>query len=261
MTQTTSFISLIFLLVNMKLVLILLFIPSVFGDCPTIPENLNDCSSPNLLCGGEEDEDGCPTAQWCLEVDPYAKCSARAFCPTICPSDMTRCSGGRDQDGCRLPDTCISMENLDNPDCPAYCPLACNLKNEIACPGGIDLQGCSLQGECIRINPDVPTFCPANCNENEKFCRGGRDSERNPLPDSCVAIEEGSSCTPLCPSQTSCDGQDDKYCPGPVDRKGCETQGYCITTDLTEICQENCAINCPKGELNCYMGVDDMGCY
>ena len=68
----------------MKLFIFVLLVPFVFCDeCPEFePET---CDAPNLLCGGEPDMKGCPTPQWCMHVDPYAACSARAFCPQVCP--------------------------------------------------------------------------------------------------------------------------------------------------------------------------------
>merc|ERR1711962_1382909 len=182
-----------------------------------------------------------------MDVDPYAPCSARAFCPEVCPEETMPCPKGLDYDGCPSPDGCYPI----NPDCPSVCPAVCGLdemycpgssfevsygqqcqhqdfcipaKNvdcpahcpvecgnmEIMCPGAIDDYGCAQPDFCLPTDPFYPTFCPKQCNSDELLCPGGYDSyTQMPLEDFCVPINP--DCPTFCPAECY---HGDMKCPG-----------------------------------------------
>ena len=92
----------------MKLLVLALLITYALSDCP--PQPPVECQGSDLLCGGEQDSKGCPTAQWCLPVDPYAHCSAKAECPRTCDENSYLCNGGKDPEGCQMPASCFAKD-------------------------------------------------------------------------------------------------------------------------------------------------------
>merc|ERR1711981_199614 len=142
----------------------------ICDDCPP-PPFPEPCDGPGvpLRCGGEPDMNGCATPLWCMYVDPYAPCSARSFCPTVCPEDTMPCPKGLDYDGCPMPDDCVWI----NPDCPTLCPTIC-ADDEMYCPGGYDAKGCPMPDICVFANdPVCQPECPVFCNDDEIRCPGG----------------------------------------------------------------------------------------
>merc|ERR1711944_267322 len=75
----------IFIRYKMKLIAVAFLIPFVYGDCPPPPNEPIECKGSDLICPGVEDSNGCMMPNWCLSVDPYAPCSAKATCPRMCP--------------------------------------------------------------------------------------------------------------------------------------------------------------------------------
>ena len=203
---------------EMKPIIWTVFVPLVLGGCPSYqaPE---DCEAPNLLCGGEPDENGCPTPQNCKFVEPYARCSAREFCPITCPPDTMKCSGGVDLDGCSLQEQCISI----NLDCPTYCPARCG-EHEIECPGR-HANGCQEPATCLQDDPNdsISVHCPVYCNDDQLLCRGGEDWNGNPEPDQCIPIV--SDCPANCPANC---GQHEIECPGRLIGNGCQEPNFCM---------------------------------
>merc|ERR1711994_1131390 len=123
----------------MKYMIFMILLPAVFGDCPE-PEAPVVCEGPDLMCTPPPTPDGCPVASWCMDIDPYASCSARAFCPTHCPEDSMMCYGGMDPDGCPNPEVCATMETSDSACQGVGCPVFCG-PHEITCHGGVDGEG------------------------------------------------------------------------------------------------------------------------
>ena len=118
----------------MKLFLVCVILPVVMAQkCPPAPLDPVTCKDNELTCGGETGPDGCLVPTWCKYIDPYERCSSRAFCETECGPDMMKCAGGMDDDDCPMPDTCVPSKTTD--DCPAECPIVCG-KNEIPCDYG-----------------------------------------------------------------------------------------------------------------------------
>ena len=92
----------------MKLFLVCIVLPLVIGQkCPPAPKDPVTCKDNELTCGGEVGPDGCPVPTWCKHVNPYDRCSSRAFCESECGPDMMKCWGGMDHDDCPMPDTCV----------------------------------------------------------------------------------------------------------------------------------------------------------
>merc|ERR1712203_1107037 len=120
----------IFIRYKMKLIVVAFLIPFVHGDCPPPPKDPVQCTGSDLMCGGEMDSEGCAMPNWCLSVDPYAHCSAKAACPMMCPEGSMHCSGGKDSDGCPMPDTC-EPETKDACGRPTMCPVHCDAKCQI----------------------------------------------------------------------------------------------------------------------------------
>merc|ERR1712018_159691 len=133
---------------KMKLLVLLAVASYVFSDCPPPPKDPVECKGADLMCGGEEGPDGCPTANWCMPVDPYAACSSRATCPIACPEGTMMCGGGKDAEDCPMPDTCVPM----NDECPTNCPVYCG-EDQMHCPGGWDwVSKCPMQDTCVPLN-------------------------------------------------------------------------------------------------------------
>merc|ERR1712223_1694334 len=88
---------------KMKLLILSMLVAYALCECPEVKDP--GCTGSDLRCGqGETDSEGCPMQEWCMHVDPYAHCSAKAQCPRHCEED-------------------------------AYiCPVYCN-ENEMMCPG------------------------------------------------------------------------------------------------------------------------------
>merc|ERR1712018_295270 len=241
---------------TMKFLLIVALLPCALAQCPEHPPP--ECHGADILCGGMPMCDGvpcdggCPSAQWCMTVNPFERCSSRAACPTECLPTELMCPGSTDQDGCPSQGTCMPSMNGD---CPAHCPVQCS-EMEIPCPGEVDANGCSQPDFCMPYDPwyPYPTFCPVFCKENEIFCPGGPG-----LPDSCIPFDPEAPCAPVCPP--ACNPENQIYCPGWVDPEtGCEWEGYCQHYEPTAICQHSCPMQCPFGEYPCWMGFDDLGC-
>merc|ERR1712018_863496 len=72
---------------TMKFLLIVALLPCALAQCPEFPPP--ECQGADMLCGGNPMEDGCPSPQWCMAVNPYDRCSSRAICPQEClPTDL-----------------------------------------------------------------------------------------------------------------------------------------------------------------------------
>ena len=249
----------------MKLLIVAFLIPFVYGDlnddCPPWPKDPVVCKGSDLTCGGdaEEDAQGCMPPHWCLAVDPYAHCSAKAACPFTCPQGSIKCPGGKDMDGCPMPDTC--EPELAN--CPTNCPLHCG-PNEMMCPGEVDPKGCQLPGSCqSKIDDDgLPAHCPVHCAEGMMPCPPGFDENGYPLPDICLPFDAKAECYTYCP--THCP-PNSLMCPMGKDANGCQIPDTCIGYDPTTICKTTCPPICSEGERPCSFpgetGKDEWGCY
>merc|ERR1712209_235308 len=158
----------IFIRYKMKLIVVAFLIPFVRGDCPPPPKDPVQCTGSDLMCGGEMDSKGCAMPNWCLSVDPYAPCSAKAACPMVCPEGTMQCSGGKDSDGCPMPDTC-EPETKDACGHPTMCPVHCDA-DAFMCPGEVDPQGCRMPDSCWAKDPNCPDHCPMHCGEGSVQC-------------------------------------------------------------------------------------------
>merc|ERR1712179_847123 len=101
----------------MKFIALVALLPFVLVECPEYEPV--ECKGADLLCGGFPDDEGCISQEWCMPVNPYERCSARASCPMECQSGDMKCPGPLDADGCPMPDTCEWVD----PHCPFNCPV------------------------------------------------------------------------------------------------------------------------------------------
>ena len=220
----------------MKLFLVCVIVPVVMAqNCPPAPMDPITCKDNELTCGGEVGPDGCIVPTWCKYIDPYGRCSSRAFCETECGPDMMKCAGGVDDDDCPRPDTCVPSKTTD--DCPAECPVVC-AKNEILC--------------------DVGKVCV----KNEIPCDVGREGKNGcPYKGICLPIDPTSKCPAECGVSCNWGDVEEMYCEGPIDASGCQTDGSCIPTKPTDgKCRNFCPVHCQEGQMFCPGGLDDYGC-
>ena len=142
----------------MKIFVIALLLPFVACDCPS--NEAPTCAPSDLMCGGEPDPyspDGCPTPMYCLGKNPYERCSARAFCPSVCSDGQMSCSGGEDADGCPLPDICITQSE----NCYTPCPINCG-PDQVVCGGNPGVWGeCPTPQYCESV--DYTAICVNVC--------------------------------------------------------------------------------------------------
>jgi len=245
---------------KMKLVIVALLVPFVYGDCPPPPKDPVECHGADVRCGGDIGPDGCQTAYWCLPVDPYAHCSAKAMmqCPRVCGEGAELCPGGTDLDGCPEGDSCLDPADFGvSKDCPFHCPVRCS-DDEMLCPGDVDPKGCKMSDFCIAKDPNCPTNCPMpamECGEGMMQCPGGADAAGCPMPDTCIPVDP--KCPTHCPMNC---GQNEMFCSGGMDPQGCAMPGYCQYNDPTAICYRQCNPSCPAGEWVCPPEKDSMGC-
>merc|ERR1711994_852216 len=142
----------VFIRYKMKLIALAFLIPFVYGDCPPPPNEPIECKGSDLICAGHEDSNGCMMPNWCLSVDPYAPCSAKATCPRMCPEGTMHCSGGKDSDGCPMPDTC-EPETKDACGHPTMCPVHCDADAEI-----VPEKSIPKDAKCqTHVGPKIPT--------------------------------------------------------------------------------------------------------
>jgi len=92
--------------------------------------------------------------------------------------------------------------------CEEFLPVEC-AEGEIACPGGVDSDGCPWPGYCTKawkpyfsdvVGDTVycPNFCEKGCKETEKWCDNGKDEVGCWLEMSCVPNEDGlAECPPV----------------------------------------------------------------
>merc|ERR1712018_601195 len=147
---------------KMKLLILSVLVAYALCECPEVKDP--ECKGSDLRCGqGDTDSEGCPMQEWCMHVDPYAHCSAKAMCPRTC-DDGVLCKGDIDDQGCAMPDSCWS-KNTDG--CPDVCNQPCDARTEEQCPTPPDSKGCQRGATCAPKDPMCPTRCPAYCNENE----------------------------------------------------------------------------------------------
>merc|ERR1712038_1382470 len=96
---------------KMKLLILSVLVAYALCECPEVKDP--ECKGSDLRCGqGETDSEGCPMQEWCMHVDPYAHCSAKAMCPVHCGEDAYMCKGDTDHEGCQMPDSCFA-KNTD----------------------------------------------------------------------------------------------------------------------------------------------------
>merc|ERR1712064_180268 len=273
---------------KMKLLILSVLVAYALCECPEVKDP--ECKGSDLRCGqGDTDSEGCPMQEWCMHVDPYAHCSAKAMCPRTC-DDGVLCKGDIDDQGCAMPDSCWS-KNTDG--CPDVCNQPCDARTEEQCPTPPDSKGCQRGATCAPKDPMCPTRCPAYCNENEMMCpgqmdhhtgcqapdtciakdpkcpthcpeghmqcAGGTDWNGCHKPDTCIPVDEKAPCPAKCP--LACNAGD-LECPGTwKDENGCEQGEYCQPNDMTAICQYSCKAQCPEGEWVCPGKDNDQGCH
>merc|ERR1711983_329147 len=224
----------IFIRYKMKLIALAFLIPFVYGDCPPPPNEPIECTGSDLICAGVEDSNGCMMPNWCLSVDPYAPCSAKATCPTMCHEGTMRCSGGKDSDGCPMPDTC-EPETKDACGHPTMCPVHCDADAEM-CPGEVDPQGCKMPDSCWPKDPNCPFHCPMHCGEGSMQCSGGTDGQGCPMPDTCINIDP--KCPTNCPMNC---GPNEMYCPKGIDVRCRDTANGTIPQQSVKLLALQCA--------------------
>merc|ERR1712141_732353 len=180
---------------TMKLFLLTFLLPVVLGGCPTMPK-APECKAPNKMCGGQPGSNGCPTARWCKRINPFGRCSRKAFCPLVCRNDQVMCSGGMDYDGCPKKGRCISKTNGK---CPAKCPAMCG-KGQKSCPMPPRADGCPAGSTCMPHDPTAicSRHCPKHCPSSApKRCPGRINSLGCPGPDTCMPAS--ATCPPVAP--------------------------------------------------------------
>jgi len=249
----------------MKLFIFTLILPHVLG-CPDVEDVV--CQAQSLKCGGELDQDGCPTPQTCLSVDPYARCSESAYCPVTCPADSKPCPGEKDRGtDCDTQGHCIPSRIMGDKlkNCDNHCPAICG-SNQKKCSGAIDTDGCPRQelcrpiesccpdemecsggvgdpSHCMKLkNGDCDNHCPAICVDGETKCNGISDINGCIEKETCQRTEE-----------MDC-ADNEIYC------QGCEVVNGCHAQEPTAICKDACPLKCPTREWLCPMGLDDRGC-
>merc|ERR1712165_464832 len=197
---------------KMKLLILSVLVAYALCECPEVKDP--ECKGSDLRCGqGETDSEGCPMQEWCMHVDPYAHCSAKAMCPVHCGEDAFMCKGDTDHEGCQMPDSCFA-KNTDG--CPDICNQPCDWSTEEQCPTPPDSKGCQRGATCAPKDPRCSTRCPVYCNEDEMMCPGHMDHHTGcQAPDTCIAKDP--KCPTYCPEHCR---DDEDLCPGPVDANG-----------------------------------------
>ena len=244
----------------MKLIILAILLPCVLSECPSLSETAVECHGADIMCHVPPGPDGCPMDPRCMYVDPYASCSNRAFCPTVCPDDYRSCPSsyeGMDEDGCPTPEDCAPMDS-STADCPSFCPVFCG-PNEMECDGGLDASGCQRRNVCAPMDSGssaCPSLgCPVFCGPNSWNCDGGHggvDASGCPISEVCATINSGPDdpCPSLgCP--VFC-GPNETKCPGAVDPNGCPNPEMCAPTPTP--------VSCAHNEVMCYGGQDPNGC-
>merc|ERR1712223_153106 len=162
---------------KMKLLILSVLVAYALCECPEVKDP--ECKCSDRRCGqGETDSEGCPMQEWCMHVDPYAHCSAKAECPRHCSEDAYMCPGDTDDQGCQMGDSCVAKGSWGE-GCPVYCN-----ENEMMCPGHMDHHtDCRMADTCIAKSPDCPTHCPEHCRDDEDLCPGPVDANGCQGPD------------------------------------------------------------------------------
>merc|ERR1739848_419900 len=150
----------------MKLIILTILLPCVFGqNCPQLPEN-DGCEPPHLRCDLPPGPDGCPVAPLCVWVNPFDRCSARPVCPNICDEGEMYCSGPIDADGCPGAEVCHPTDPAQFPDqcySTMNCPVFCGPGQE-TCHGEVDPNDpnqCRMPDTCIDVDPTA--VCKNTC--------------------------------------------------------------------------------------------------
>jgi len=193
--------------------------------------------------------------EWCMHVDPYAHCSAKAMCPVHCGEDAYMCPGDTDHEGCQMPDSCMAKGSWGE-GCPDICNQPCDYSFEEQCAVPPDSKGCQRGATCAPKDPTgrCSTVCPVYCNENEMMCPGHMDHNTGcRMHDTCIAKDP--KCPTHCPEHCR---DDEDLCPGPVDANGCKGPDTCMPRDPK--CGSMCPVHCPEGHMQCAGGTDWNGC-
>merc|ERR1712165_472226 len=207
---------------KMKLLILSLLVAYALCECPEVKDP--ECKGSDLRCGqGETDSEGCPMQEWCMHVDPYAHCSAKAECPRNCGEDAYMCKGDIDPEGC-----------------PDICNQPCDASTEEQCPTPPDSKGCQRGATCAPKDPRCSTVCPVYCNENEMMCPGNMDHNTGcRMADTCMPRDPkcGSMCPVHCP-------EGHMQCAGGTDWNGCKGPDTCMPRDPK--CGSMCQVHCPE---------------
>merc|ERR1712156_385659 len=239
---------------KMKLLILSLLVAYALCECPEVKDP--ECKGSDLRCRqGETDSEGCPMQEWCMHVDPYAHCSAKAQCPRNCEEDAYMCKGDIDHEGCQMGDSCFAKGSWGE-GCPDICNQPCDYSFEEQCAVPPDSKGCQRGATCAPKDPTgrCSTVCPVYCNENEMMCPGHMDHHTEcRMPDTCIAKDP--KCPTHCPEHCR---DDEDLCPGPVDANGCKGPDTCMPRDPK--CGSMCPVHCPEGHMQCAGGTDWNGC-
>ena len=232
-------------------------------------------STEESLCEGGFDHMGCKEQDTCVPICVEA-------CPVTCNEDEIKCDGPADcETGCVEQDVCKSKaKNVNNEACPDdsashECPIDC-CDGTVLCPAEPDVLGCLGPQTCTPTstgmdNATCPhhTDCPTICEPNEVKCPVTETDDNGcKLPDECILQErdyDGELCTVHCP--IDCE-DDETYCPGQRNEKGCFEQDQCIKkpiktkgSDKGGLCPGWCPPICTHGQIKCPSQVDPCdGC-